>query len=48
MLVLIELGDEVIILVFYWLSYLEMVKFVGGELIILIIDFEIGYKVILE
>lgn len=38
MLVLIELGDEVIIFVFYWLSYLEMVRLVGGELIILIID----------
>lgn len=48
MLVMIEQGDEVIIFVFYWFSYLEMVCLVEGILVIVNIIVVMDYKIILE
>ncbi|NER06628.1 MAG: pyridoxal phosphate-dependent aminotransferase [Okeania sp. SIO3C4] len=48
MMALIEPGDEVIIPAPYWLSYPEMVKLMGGELVILPTDARTNYKVTAE
>lgn len=47
-MVICLLGDEVIILVFYWVSYLEMVKFVGVMFKIVFVDDKMGFFFILE
>jgi Aspartate/tyrosine/aromatic aminotransferase len=40
-------GDEVIIFVLYWVSYSEMVRFVGAILKFVLCDDRIGFKFIL-
>lgn len=44
LMVIINLGDEVIIFVLYWVSYFEMVVFVGGELVLVVCIVVIGFK----
>lgn len=46
-MVILNLGDEVLVLVFYWVSYLELIKLVDGVLVFVEILRENNYKYII-
>lgn len=48
LLVLIDEGDEVLLLKFYWVSYFEMIKLVNVVLVFIDIKKENGFKLIKE
>lgn len=45
---LFDEGDEVVILVFYWVFYFEIVKVVGGVFVLVSVGIEQDYKVIVD
>lgn len=47
-MVMLNFGDEVIILVFYWVSYFDMVLLVGGMLVFVEVMMQNGYCLIFE
>lgn len=48
LMVMLNDGDEVILFVFYFVSYFEMVKLLGGVLVIVICFVEVGFCLMLQ